>query len=173
MLRDTHASTTDPEAHLYRKSRQDAFRLSYLGHVLMENRSGLPVGACVTPASPQGEWEASVALAQNQGKRRITLGADKGYDEVGLLAQLRQLRVTPHIQKQENETRRSHMDAYPAASRLSNQHHEKEVDRTYFRLVEDHSAGAQGAPPRACTGGVDVRPGGKRLPLGAAGAIGG
>jgi transposase len=112
LLRDTHASTTDPEAHLYRKSRQDAFRLSYLGHVLMENRSGLPVGACVTQASPQGEWEAAVALAaaQNQGKRRITLGADKGYDEAGLLARLRQLRITPHIQKRENETRRSHLD---------------------------------------------------------------
>ncbi|HKV96053.1 MAG TPA: IS5 family transposase [Gammaproteobacteria bacterium] len=113
LLRDTHASTTDPEAHLYRKSRQDAFRLSYLGHVLMENRSGLPVGACVTPASPQGEWEAAVALAaaQNQGKRRITLGADKGYDEGGLLERLRQLHVTPHIQRRESATRRSHLDA--------------------------------------------------------------
>ena len=113
LLRDTHASTTDPEAYLYRKSRQDTFRLSYLGHVLMENRSGLPVGACVTQASPQGEWEAAVALAagQNQGKRRITVGADKGYDEAGLIAQLRRLRVTPHIQKRESETRSSHLDA--------------------------------------------------------------
>jgi IS5 family transposase len=113
LLRDTHECQTDPEAHLYRKSRQDAFRLSYLGHVLMENRSGLPVGACVTTASPQGEWEAAAALAaaQNGGKRRITLGADKAYDEASLLAQLRELRVTPHVQKHESEKRRSHLDA--------------------------------------------------------------
>src|SRR3954471_18934093 len=50
LLRDTHECTTDPEAHLYRKSRRDSFKLSYLGHVLMENRSGLPVAARVTAA---------------------------------------------------------------------------------------------------------------------------
>jgi transposase len=113
LRRDTHESKTDPEARLYRKSRQDAFTLSYLGHVLMENRSGLPVGACVTAAAPQGEWEAAVALAaaQNGGKRRITLAADKAYDESSLIAQLRGLRVTPHIQKRESENRRSHLDA--------------------------------------------------------------
>jgi transposase len=113
LLRDTHESQTDPEAHLYRKSRQDAFTLSYLGHVLMENRSGLPVAACVTAAAPQGEWNAAVAMAAaiNGGKRRITLAADKAYDESALIAQLRDLRVTPHFQKHESEKRRSHLDA--------------------------------------------------------------
>jgi transposase len=113
LLRDTHECKTDPEAHLYRKSRQDAFKLSYLGHVLMENRTGLPVGACVTAAAPQGEWEAAVemAAAQNGGKRRITLGADKAYDEATLMAQLRGLQITPHVIQHESENRRSHLDA--------------------------------------------------------------
>lgn len=52
LLRDTHASTTDPEACLYRKSKRETFKLSYLGHVLMENRNGMPVGARVTEARP-------------------------------------------------------------------------------------------------------------------------
>jgi transposase len=112
LLRDTHECKTDPDAHLYRKSRQDAFQLSYLGHVLMENRSGLPVDARVTAAEPQGEWRAAVemAAAVNGGKRRITLAADKAYDEATFLAQLRALQVTPHVVKRESEKRRSHLD---------------------------------------------------------------
>jgi len=112
LLRDTHESKTDPDARLYRKSRQDAFQLSYLGHVLMENRTGLPVGACVTAAEPQGEWTAAVemATAQNGGKRRITLGADKAYDESSLIAILRSAQITPHVHKRESEKRRSHLD---------------------------------------------------------------
>ena len=67
----------------------------------------------MTEARPQGEWEAAVAMvaAENGGKRRITLAADKAYDEAQLLRRLRALRVTPHVQKNENETRRSHLDA--------------------------------------------------------------
>lgn len=112
LLRDTHESKTDPEARLYRKSRQDSFRMSYLGHVLMENRTGLPVQACVTTADPQGEWRAAaeLATAQNGGRRRITLAADKAYDEAPLIAELRRARVTPHFCKREGENRRSHLD---------------------------------------------------------------
>jgi transposase len=112
LLRDTHKCKTDPEAHLYRKSNRDAFKMSYLGHVLMENRNGLPVAARVTTASPQGEWQAAVEMAGavNGGKRRITLAADKAYDEANTIGQLRDLQVTPHIQKRESENRRSHLD---------------------------------------------------------------
>jgi transposase len=112
LLRDTHECKTDPEAHLYRKSNRDAFKMSYLGHVLMENRNGLPVAARVTTASPQGEWQAAVEMAGavNGGKRRITLAADKAYDEANTIGQLRDLQVTPHIQKRESENRRSHLD---------------------------------------------------------------
>lgn len=112
LLRDTHECKTDPEAHLYRKSRREPFRLSYLGHVLMENRNGLPVDARVTAARPQGEWQAALEMAGavHGGKRRITLAADKAYDEADLIGGLRELQVTPHIQKRESENRRSHLD---------------------------------------------------------------
>ena len=112
LRRDTHESKTDPEARLYRKSRQDAFTLSYLAHVLMENRSGFPVDARVTAAEPQGEWQAAVemAAAVNGGKRRITVAADKAYDEANFVAQMRAVQATPHVVKRESEKRRSHLD---------------------------------------------------------------
>jgi transposase len=112
LLRDTHECKTDPEAHLYRKSNGGEFKLSYLGHVLMENRSGFPVAGAVTLATPQGEWEAAGEMMKgvNNGKRRVTLAGDKAYDEAKFLAKLRELRVTPHVNKHESERRRSNLD---------------------------------------------------------------
>ena len=112
LRRDAYECATDPEAHLYRKSNGAAFKLSYLGHVLMENRSGFPVAARVTGAAPQGEWNAAVDMAGavNGGKRRITLAADKAYDEAKFLHSLRELKVTPHICRNESEKRRSNLD---------------------------------------------------------------
>jgi transposase len=112
LLRDTHQCKTDPEAHLYRKSNRGEFKLSYLGHVLMENRHGLPVGGRVTLAHPQGEWDAAwkMIAGVSRGKSRVTLAADKAYDEARLIAKLRELRVTPHIHKHESELRRSNLD---------------------------------------------------------------
>ncbi len=112
LLRDTHECKTDPEAHLYRKSKKDAFKLSYLGHVLIENRNGLPVAARVTTARPQGEWEAALEMAAsvNGGKRRITVAADKAYDDLGFLRPARELAITPHVAKNEHERRSSHLD---------------------------------------------------------------
>jgi transposase len=113
LLRDTHECKTDPEAHMYRKGNSDAFKLSYLGHVTMENRSGLPVATRVTQAAPQGEWEAAIAMVRelNGGTRRVTLAADKAYDEREFLRRLREMRVTPHVQKNESDRRRSNLDA--------------------------------------------------------------
>jgi transposase len=112
LLRDTHECKTDPEAKLYRKSRGDRFHLSYLGHVLMENRTGLPVASRVTLAAPQGEREAALEMVAEicGGKRRVTLGADKAYDEAKFLQRLRALRVTPHIQQHEHQNRASNLD---------------------------------------------------------------
>lgn len=112
LLRDTHESKTDPEAHLYRKSASGAFQMSYLGHVLMDNRTGLPVAARVTIAHPQGEWDAArdMLAATTGGKRHATVGADKAYDESKFLQHLRTLRVTPHVQKYEHANRRSNLD---------------------------------------------------------------
>src|SRR5215207_1215976 len=96
---ETHASTTDPEARLYRKSRGQASRLCYMGHVLMENRSGLVVEARLTQATGTAERQAALAKidGHRQGSRRLTLGADKAYDVTAFVEDLRRRRVTPHI----------------------------------------------------------------------------
>jgi len=96
---ETHASTTDPEARLYRKSRGQASRLCYMGHALMENRSGLIIEARLTQATGTAEREAALAMLDNRrpGSRRLTLGADKAYDVTAFVEALRAIRVTPHI----------------------------------------------------------------------------
>ena len=96
---ETHASTTDPDAKLYRKGSGQPAKLSYMGHALMENRSGLVVQAKVTQATGTAEREAAIAMLDQHapGERRLTLGADKAYDVRGFTAALRRMCVTPHI----------------------------------------------------------------------------
>jgi transposase len=95
----THASTTDPDAKLYRKGNGQSSRMAFMGHVLMENRNGLVVAATLTEASGTAEREAALAMldATPRGKRRITLGGDKGYDVTDFIGDLRQRKVTPRI----------------------------------------------------------------------------
>jgi transposase len=103
---ESHASTTDPEARLYRRTHHGEARLAYLGHVLMENRHGLAVGGCVTEANGYAEREAAVELVEELPTgRRVTLGADKAYDARGFVATLRANDVTPHVTQ--NTTNRS------------------------------------------------------------------
>ena len=99
LLRDTHESTTDPEARLFRRSQAAESRPSYLGHVITENRNGMVVEACVTQSSTKAEREAALAMlsAMGNGRRPITLGADKAYQEREFLEQLRRRRVVPHV----------------------------------------------------------------------------
>jgi len=99
LLRDTHESTTDPEARLFRRSQAVEARPSSLGHVITENRNGLVVAACVTQSSTKAEREAALAMLGqvSEGRRRTTLGADKGYQERELLERLRGWRVVPHV----------------------------------------------------------------------------
>lgn len=95
---ETHASTTDADARLARKSDGQSSILAYAGHVLMENRSGLVAQSCLTHATGAAEREAALMLLDRlPPRRRITLGADKGYDVAGSLAALRERRVTPHV----------------------------------------------------------------------------
>jgi len=95
---DTHASTTDPEARLARKGKAQEAKLCYTGHVLMENRNGLAVAGCVIPASGHAERAAALALlGEREGRERVTLGADKGYDTRDFVAAVRLLGVTPHV----------------------------------------------------------------------------
>jgi len=104
----THVSTTDPEARLIRKASGREAKLSYHGHVLMENRHGLAVDGCVTQATGLAERETALAMARNLPPG-ATLGADKGYDVAGFVDALRALGVTPHV-AQHTTRRRSAID---------------------------------------------------------------
>lgn len=90
----THQSTTDPDARLFRKGGVGAV-LSYLGHVLLDNRHGLVVNTCVTAATGTAEWEAAEMLLA--GHRRGTVGADKNYDVRRFVEALRAQGLTPHV----------------------------------------------------------------------------
>ena len=97
---DTHESTTDPDAKLYRKSSNTAAKLCFIGHALAENRHGLIVQADATTASSRAEREAAIAMIERHSpgsERRLTLAADKGYDTKGFVAECRRMCVTPHV----------------------------------------------------------------------------
>ena len=108
---ETHASTTDPEARLYRKGDGKEAKLCFMGHALMESRHGLIVDACVTLADGHAERVAALAMIEKRADRptRITLGTDKGYDAEDFVNELRAMNVTPHV-AQNTSGRRSAID---------------------------------------------------------------
>jgi transposase len=108
---ETHESTTDPEARLYRKGPGMEARLCFIGHALMENRSGLIVDACLTAAGGHAERIAALAMIEPRADRPggITLGADKAYDAEDFVNELRSMNVRPHVAQNTNG-RRSAID---------------------------------------------------------------
>jgi transposase len=96
---ETHQSTTDPDARLYKKGDGQPAKLCYMGHTLMENRHGLAVGGGISQATGTAEREAALELIDQCRRRgrRITLGADKAYDVTQFVHDLRDRSVTPHI----------------------------------------------------------------------------
>lgn len=95
---ETHESTTDPEARLYKKSDGQPAKLCYMGHALMENRNGLAVLGAVSQATGAAEREAALAMIDKRRRtKRITLGADKAYDVAAFVQDLRSRSVTPHV----------------------------------------------------------------------------
>jgi transposase len=107
----THRSSSDGEARLFRKSGGTGAFLSYLGHCLMENRHGLVVASEVTPADGYGERAAALRMARAlRGAHQKTLGADKGYDTRDFVADLRFAGVTPHVAQNIQPRRRSAID---------------------------------------------------------------
>jgi hypothetical protein len=108
---DTHRSTTDPDARLYRKGPGMEARLCFIGHGLMENRSGLIVDARLTRVSGHAERLAALDMVQHYAGRpaAITLGADRGYDAADFVEELRGLNVRPHV-AQNTSGRRSAID---------------------------------------------------------------
>src|SRR5438477_9719452 len=106
----THASTTDPDARLYRKGPGQPAKLAYIGHVLMENRHALVVDTRLSLATGTAERAAGLEMvADRPGNHRITLGADKAYDVAEFVADLREYNVSPHV-AQNTTNRRSAID---------------------------------------------------------------
>jgi transposase len=147
---ETHQSTTDPDARLYRKSRGSEAKMSYLGPALMENRHGLLVDTMVTLADGTAERDAAVLMAsQISGVKQVTLGGDKNYDTQELVRDLREMKVTPHV-AQNNTNRRS------AINRRTTQHvgyaisqkKRKRIEES-FGWIEDHRDAEEGQVARA------------------------
>ncbi len=108
----THESTTDPDARLYRKGNGRESKLCFMGHAFMENRNGLAVGGGVTLATGTAERDAALDMVDNHrpmdgkgGKRRVTLGGDKGFDVADFAEKLRDRKVTPHVAVQDHLTK--------------------------------------------------------------------
>ncbi len=127
----THASTTDPDARLFRKGDAHEAKLYYQGHVLMENRHGLAVDSSLTPATGFAERDQALAMATRL-PARATLGADKSYDTRDFVDALRGLAVTPHI-AQHTTHRRSALDRRTTrhASYHASQRHRKRIEEIF------------------------------------------
>ena len=108
---ETHESKTDPDARLYKKGHGQEAKLSYLGHIVIENRNGLIREVMSTQADGHGEADAALLMAAKivRPGKRITLGADKAYDRKDFVKTVRELGVTPHV-AQNNKNRRSAID---------------------------------------------------------------
>jgi transposase len=100
---DTHASTTDPEARLAKKGKGKEARLCFAGHVFMENRNGIATDVKLTTATGTAEPDTALEMVDKvPGKRRITLGADKGYDTKDFVTACRDMKVTPHVARRQH-----------------------------------------------------------------------
>jgi len=100
---ETHASKTDPEARLAKKGKGKEARLSFTGHVLMENRNGLAVDTELTPATGTCEREAALKMIGDiPGDHKVTVAADKGYDTENFVKQCRSYNVVPHVAQKKN-----------------------------------------------------------------------
>src|SRR6201987_5117075 len=107
---DTHSSTTDPDARLFRKGAGKEAKLCHMGHLMMENRNGLIVDARLTEANGTAERTTALDMIEDNAKRGSTVGADKNYDTADFVAGCRERGCTPHV-SQNDTNRRSAIDA--------------------------------------------------------------
>lgn len=129
----THASTTDPDARLFRKGHNTAAILAFQGHVLMENRSGLAVAAVVTHADGFGERAAALAmLAKVPGCGPKTVAADKAYDTKDFVANCRARGITPHVAANNTKNRRSAIDG------RTTRHEGYGISQVVRKRIEEH-----------------------------------
>lgn len=134
LTNDTHSSTTDPEAKLYRKSLNQEPRLSFAAHLLTENLNGLVVMSRVTEADGFAERETAKAMIAKVAprKRRVTVAADKNYDTVGFTKAMRELNVTPHVtQNTTKKGRRSSIDC------RTTRHDSYRVSQKFRKRIEE------------------------------------
>ena len=122
---------TDPDARLYRKAKGKPAQLAYMGHALTENRHGFVVEAEFTHANGTAERSAAITMinrAAPGSTRRITLGADRGYDDRGFVARLRAMCVTPHVAAKSKQS---------AIDRRTTRHAGYDVSQRKRKLVEE------------------------------------
>ncbi len=128
---ETHQSTTDPDSRLFRKGPGKEAKLSYMGHILIENRHGFIVDAKATEAGTRQEWVAGLELLSRQAKAsRQTVGADKGYDVGLFVGGCRDLAVTPHVAAKKVHSRLDGRTTKPKSYQRS-QHVRKRVEEPF------------------------------------------
>ena len=132
---DTHTSTTDPDARLYKKSKGAESKLCYMGPLMIDNRHGLATNACVTIASGTAEREAAVQMAgEIPGTRRVTLAADKGYDTRECVRRLRDQEHHPARRTERHQSAQRHRPAHTPAPGLRGQSKEAQARRADVRM---------------------------------------
>ncbi|RVD67602.1 IS5/IS1182 family transposase, partial [Mesorhizobium sp. M4A.F.Ca.ET.029.04.2.1] len=149
---ETHSSTTDPDAKLYRKGRGKEAKLCFMGHGLMENRHGLLVDACLTFADGHAERVAALHMIEPRADRpqTITLGADKAYDAQDVINELRSMKVTPRV-AQNTSGRSSAIDGRPT------RHSGYAVSHRIRKRIEERSDGSRRSPDtrrRSCVAAI-------------------
>ena len=141
----THASSTDPDARLYKKSKGKEARLSYLGHIVTENRHGLIAEAMTTHADGTAEADAALLMLKDLAKRsrRITVGADKAYDVAGLVSVPRTERDPARHAEQQKPAQRDRPEN-DATARIRDQPVQTLAGGKGFRMAETNRTAAQG-----------------------------
>ena len=168
---DTHQSTTDPEAMLYRKGKGKEAKLAYLGHVLLDNRQGLVANVCATHATGTAERDAAVLLLEASASPGSTVGADKGYDVARFVADVRVQDVTPHVAQKvrgsaiDGRTRRESAGCF---RRLGGDAHYDRSDPGLPTSAADDGRGGRDGEPGDLGAQPHVSLGGAGRPAGAA-----
>lgn len=130
---ETHQSSTDPDARLFRKSKQSGAILAYQGHILMENRSGLVVGAVVSHADGFAERTSVLRLLDCvPGRHAKTLGTDKGYDMRDFVGDCRTRKVTPHVARNDTHRGGSAIDG------RTSRHAGYRISQVMRKRIEEH-----------------------------------
>ena len=160
---DTHSSTTDPDARLFRKGAGKEAKLCHMGHLMTENRNGLIVDARLTEANGTAERTTALDMIEDNAKPGSTVGGDKNYDTADFVAGCRERGCTPHV-SQNDTNRRSAIDAaHDTPSRLSYQHDQAQADRGAVWMDEDRRRPAQDPSLRARLGRMVLCPDGGGL----------